>query len=144
MPSPMPILQLAAALILDDQGRMLVVRKRGTTLFQQAGGKLDPGETAIDALIRELDEEIGVRAAAEVLVPLGRFTAPAANEAGFTVEAEVFQLVLAAPTVVPAAEIAEIRWIDLRADHDTPLAPLTRDHLVPLARKETRETRNER
>ncbi|MGC4108564.1 MAG: NUDIX domain-containing protein [Thermomicrobiales bacterium] len=142
MPTSTPILRLAAALILDERGRMLVVRKRGATLFQQAGGKLDPGETAIEAVIRELNEEIGVHVSADVLVPLGRFSAPAANEAGFMVEAEVFRLDLVAPSIVPAAEIEEIRWIDPNTDVSTPLAPLTRDHLLPLASGEhTRPTR---
>lgn len=138
MPTPTPTLQLAAALILDERGRMLVVRKRGATLFQQAGGKLDPGETAVDALIRELNEEIGLRVDPHALIPLGRFRAPAANEAGVTVEAEVFRLDLVAPRIEAAAEIEEVRWIDPARAATVPLAPLTRDRLVPLAKEEKR------
>ncbi|QOR37060.1 hypothetical protein HNO52_17845 [Billgrantia diversa] len=39
-------LRIAAALILDSEGHMLLVRKRGTERFMQAGGKLEPGEPA--------------------------------------------------------------------------------------------------
>ncbi|MGC4193054.1 MAG: NUDIX domain-containing protein [Thermomicrobiales bacterium] len=132
MPVSTSVLHLSAVLLLDERGRMLVVRKRDATHFQQVGGKIDLGETAIDALIRELHEEIGLRVEASALIPLGRFSAPAANEAGFTVEADVFRLDLVSPSLVPGAEIEEIRWIDPATDGDTPLAPLTRERLVPL------------
>ncbi len=35
--------------------------------------------------------------------------------------------------LVPAAEIAEIAWVESSAVPDLPLAPLTRDHVLPLA-----------
>jgi hypothetical protein len=34
--------------------------------------------------------------------------------------------------VAPAAEIEEIAWFDPTAVPDLPLAPLTRDHILPL------------
>jgi 8-oxo-dGTP pyrophosphatase MutT (NUDIX family) len=40
-----PTIRIAAALIDDDSGRMLLVRKAGTPWFMQAGGKIEPGET---------------------------------------------------------------------------------------------------
>lgn len=126
-------IHVAAALVVDERGRTLVVRKRGTTRFQQPGGKLDPGETSLAALIRELDEEIGLRVTTDALVPLGRFSASAANEAGHTVVADVYRLDITHRPIVPGAELEEVRWIDPAAPGDLPLAPLTRDHLLPLA-----------
>ena len=41
-------------------GRSLLVRKRGSTIFMQPGGKIESGESALDALTRELREEIGL------------------------------------------------------------------------------------
>ncbi len=63
---------------------------------------------------------------------LGLFSAPAANEQGHVVEAEVFHLRTDAK-VEPAAEIEEIVWIDAAHPACLPLAPLTRDHLLPFA-----------
>ena len=57
----MPDIHVSAAVIVDDTGRVLVVRKQGTTRFMQPGGKPEPGETPSQTLIRELHEELGLR-----------------------------------------------------------------------------------
>lgn len=71
---------MSAAVITDADGRLLLVRKAGTTAFMQPGGKPEAGEDAAQTLIRELAEEIGLRLQPSDLTPLGEFTAPAANE----------------------------------------------------------------
>ena len=50
---------VVAALIRDDGGRVLLVRKRGTTAFMQPGGKRGAGESDVAALAREIDEALG-------------------------------------------------------------------------------------
>jgi 8-oxo-dGTP diphosphatase len=52
-------IEIVAALICDQAGRVLLVRKRGTAAFMQPGGKRDPGEDDIAALSREIAEELG-------------------------------------------------------------------------------------
>jgi 8-oxo-dGTP pyrophosphatase MutT (NUDIX family) len=125
-------IRIAAALILDSAGRALLVRKRGTAAFMQAGGKIEPGEAPLDALRRELREELEIELAAEP-EHLGRFSAPAANEEGRVVEAEIFHLPFSGE-VFPAAELEEVRWVDPAAPAVL-LAPLTRDHVLPLAQR---------
>jgi len=85
------IIRIAAAVILDGDGRMLVVRKSGTDAFMQPGGKLEPGESAAECLARELHEELALVVALDELEPLGRFGADAANEAGWRVDCDVFR-----------------------------------------------------
>ncbi len=126
-----PVIRIAAALIIDGQGRTLLVRKRGTQAFMQAGGKIEGGESAADALIRELHEELGLELDAAAPEYLGRFVAPAANEPGRLVEAEMFR-VTTDQAVRPAAEIDEVVWIRPSEPGDLPLAPLTRDHVLPI------------
>jgi len=136
-------IKIAAALIDDGAGRMLLVRKSGTTAYMQAGGKIEPGEHAVDALCRELTEELGWSIDAGVPVYLGRFTAQAANEPDCCVEADLFQLTATTP-LNAAAEIAEAIWVSADQMRALPLAPLTRDEVAPLferclaARNETR------
>jgi 8-oxo-dGTP diphosphatase len=126
------IISVVAALIRDDAGRMLVVRKRGTEAFMQPGGKRDAGEDDLMALDREIGEELGCRMVPGSARSLGQFDCPAANEPGWRVRASVYVVNVRGP-VVPQAEIAEILWIDPIAPASIVLAPLTRDHVLPLA-----------
>lgn len=125
-------IRIAAGLIVDDAGRILLVRKRGTQTFMQAGGKIEPHESPYQALARELEEELGLRLEQHMSEYLGQFVAEAANELRHRVQAEVFYIQAGSP-VSPSGEIEEIVWI-AADDENRPLAPLTRD-LLPIARQ---------
>jgi 8-oxo-dGTP diphosphatase len=125
------VIVIVAAIIVDGDGRLLLVRKRGTERFMQAGGKIDAGETPAVALMRELHEELRVVVEPDDLGYLGRFHAPAANEAGFVVDAEVFFVELRGEAVA-SAEIDELVWVSPADALDIPLAPLTSEVLLPL------------
>lgn len=127
------IIRIAAALLLNDHGQTLLVRKRGTSAFMQPGGKIDAHELPVHALVRELEEELDLRIDPAQAIFLGQFSAPAANEPGFVVQAEIYQLTINTE-VFPAAEIEEVIWIDPATDGDVILAPLTRDVILPFYR----------
>lgn len=124
-------IHVSAAVILDDAGRLLLVRKTGTTAFMQPGGKPEPGETASETLSRELAEELGLDVPPHRLGPLGAFTAAAANEPGYLVVADVFTADIGAQQPVVAAEIAELRWVTRADAADLEIAPLAREHFLP-------------
>jgi 8-oxo-dGTP diphosphatase len=126
-----PPIEIVAAVIRDDDGRYLLVRKQGTGVFMQPGGKREPGEDDLTALARELDEELGLEMVVGSAEPLGRFRAQAANEAGREVVAAVYAVQVAG-TPVARAEIAEIMWFDPREPAPVAVAPLTRDHILRL------------
>lgn len=129
----MPDIHVSAAVIVDDEGRVLVVRKHGTTRFMQPGGKPEAGESAAQTLIRELHEELGLLLAEDALRPLGTFVSAAANEPGHRVVAEAFATSVDPATVRVQAELAELRWITPVDAETLPLAPLSVEHLLPLA-----------
>jgi 8-oxo-dGTP diphosphatase len=128
------IISVVAALIRDHDGRVLLVRKRGTAAFMQPGGKRDAGENDVAALSREIVEELGCCVRENSAQPLGVFDCVAANEPGFQVRAAVYAVEIEG-TVKPQAEIDQVVWVDPRALPDLPFAPLTRDHVLPLAKE---------
>jgi 8-oxo-dGTP diphosphatase len=122
---PSGIIRIAAAVIQDQTGYHLLVRKKGTTSFMQAGGKLGPGEAPRDALKRELAEELGLQIGPDEVRYLGLYVAPAAHEPGYTVIAYVYEVAIAG-LIAPAAEIEELLWLNPLQEPQPPLAPLTK------------------
>jgi len=127
--SPSTPIRIAAGIITDREGHILLVRKRGTSFFMQPGGKLTEGESPVETLARELVEELGCTLLRSEF--LGTFCAPAANEPQHTVEALLFCAEIAGH-VQPRAEIEEITWVEPSRTGGLRLAPLTRDHVLPL------------
>lgn len=122
---------VVAAVALVRGGCVLTVRKRGTERFMLVGGKLEPGESAYDAALRETDEEVGLEISEATL--LGEFFSEAANEPGHTLHSTVFWVESDAEPVA-AAEIAEVRWTPLE-DHPDDLAPMLELHVIPAIRR---------
>lgn len=50
----------ARAVLVNRQGKFLVVKNLARNRYEFPGGKQDPGETSIECAFRELKEEIGV------------------------------------------------------------------------------------
>lgn len=125
-------IRIAAAIIIDEQDRMLLVRKRGTHFFMQPGGKIESSESPITALMRELSEELQIQISEQDTHFVGQFTDVAANEPGCTLIAEIFLVRAYAGTLAPAAEIEEIVWYHPAKDASLTLAPLTGKQIIPL------------
>jgi 8-oxo-dGTP diphosphatase len=126
------LIEIITALIRDEHGHVLLVRKNGTDSFMQPGGKREAHESDLTALAREIREELGCAVAPDSILPLGTFEAPAANEPGKWVRASAYKIDVLG-RIACQAEIAELIWVDPRKPGERKLAPLTRDVILPLA-----------
>jgi 8-oxo-dGTP diphosphatase len=122
--------------VLDD-GRLLAARRTAPPAlagrWELPGGKVEPGETPQDALVRELREELGVGVAPLARVP-GAW--PLAN--GLTLHVWTARLLSGTPRAlqdhdalrwVDAAEAAALDWLD----PDRPAVTWITQRLTPAA-----------
>jgi 8-oxo-dGTP diphosphatase len=69
-----PLMLVAAVALVDADGRVLLAqRPQGKTfegLWEFPGGKMEPGETPEETIVREVREEIGVETKVDCLAPL--------------------------------------------------------------------------
>lgn len=127
----MKTITVAAAIILNPQHKLLVVRKKHTEFFMQVGGKLEPNEAPEVTILREIQEEIGC--AAEIEQFVGRFETLAANEPDHRLVSYVYVITLHDQPKIDA-EIAAMQWISLD-EQKTQLAPLTREVVIPWVKQ---------
>lgn len=126
--------RVCTVVLRDASGCILTVRKRGTDWFMLPGGKPEPGETARQTAIRECAEELSVILDLDALRLLGTFRGVAANDPGREVESTVFDHP-PVPVSGPAAEIEELRWLDLADPLPADLAPLLMGQVIPALRR---------
>jgi 8-oxo-dGTP diphosphatase len=100
---------VVSAALLDGVGRVLAARRRRPDGWEFPGGKVEPGETEPQALVRECREELGVTV--EVGARLGP-DVPVGG--GWTLRAWTGRIVTGEPV---AREHAELRWVPLPELH---------------------------
>jgi len=116
----MPLPQVCVCYLLRERGgrtEVLLGRKKhglGEGYFVGLGGKLEAGESAVDAAVREVFEESGVRVAASDLEPRGLLTYHFPHREAWSQESSVF--VCRTWSGEPAAsDELDPEWFDLAA-----------------------------
>jgi 8-oxo-dGTP diphosphatase len=108
------------AVIKDDQGRLLLI-KRGHApaagLWSLPGGRIEPGETDAEALVREMREETGL-----VIDPgqlIGSVRRPARD--GVVFDIRDYAATVTGGTLRPGDDAADARWVDARELQSLPV-----------------------
>ncbi|MEU6036958.1 NUDIX domain-containing protein [Actinomadura sp. NPDC047616] len=94
-----------------DDGRILGARSRGKDVYYLPGGKPEPGESALDTLVREIDEELAVTIDPATARHLGTFEAQAHGRTGDVTVRMTCYTADHHGTLTPSGEIAEIAWL---------------------------------
>ena len=125
----------AAGIIIQDR-KLLFTRAQGMDIFIDPGGKIEQGETAKQALVRELKEELSITVDEADLEPFGEFTAEAANHTGKTVHMQAFVVKKWAGTITASAEIGELRWLTAKVPTDIQVGSIFGGKVLPRLKKQ--------
>ena len=116
------------AIVHDPAGRLLLVRRRNPPsagLWSLPGGRVEPGERDVDAVVRELAEETGLDVEPHALVGVVRRPAPD----GSTYVIRDYACSVRGGTLAAADDALDVTWAS-GADLDgLALVPLLREAL---------------
>lgn len=105
---------MSAVLVVRDR-RVLMVRARGRDVLYLPGGKVEPGESAVAAAVREAREETALRLTPADCAPFGTVTADAHDQApGTRVAMDLFLVAAEAldgQEPAPSAEVDAVAWV---------------------------------
>jgi len=118
------LLVIVAAALVDADGRVLVQQRAAgramAGLWEFPGGKIERGESAETALVRELKEELGISTETACLAPAGFGTAPIEDGRQLLLLLYVCRKWSGIPKALDAAALRWVRPLEL---HDLPMPP---------------------
>jgi len=124
MPRISGLMVIVAAALVDADGRVLVQQRAAgramAGLWEFPGGKIEAGESAEAALVRELHEELGISTETACLAPAGFGTAAMDDDFQILLLLYVCRKWQGIPQALDAAQIRWLRPLDL---HDLPMPP---------------------
>lgn len=120
----------AAGIIIVDR-KLLFTRAEDMKIFIDPGGQIESGETAKQALVRELKEELSIDVNEDDLEAFGEYTAEAANHQGRTVHMQAFVVNKWQGDITASAEIEELRWLTSHLPADIKVGSIFGGQVLP-------------
>jgi 8-oxo-dGTP diphosphatase len=99
------------AVVTDGYGRLLLIQRGhepGAGLWSLPGGRIEPGETAAEALVREMEEETGLTVEPGRLI--GQVERP--GLAGDVFDISDYAASVTGGTLRPGDDAADARWVN--------------------------------
>lgn len=125
-------IHIAAAMILDPNKKLLLVRKKGSTFYMLPGGKFEAGENVLQTLKRELREELNLQVQEANIEFLGTHETDAVNEPNTRVHGSLCRINLPHTQVfTPQAEIEEVVWVSRENYKNYKFAHLAEEFILP-------------
>ena len=128
----MKLVLVSAVALIDADGRLLLAQrpegKSMAGLWEFPGGKVEPGETPEAALIRELQEELGIETKESCLAPL-TFASHAYDDFHLLMPLYICRRWEGTPTGREGQKLAWVRPAKLR---DYPMPPADLPLIPPL------------
>ncbi len=120
----------AAGIIIRGK-KLLVERSKDKDFFISPGGSIEEGETARQALVRELKEEFDIDTKEEDFEHFDTTKAPAANSPERMVVMETFMVHNFSGEPIPSSEVEELRWVTTADIGSLPLGSIFEHTIMP-------------
>lgn len=104
------VIPCVGAVVTDEQGRLLVIQRGhdpGAGLWSIPGGRIEPGETDAQALVRELLEETNMQVKVGKLI--GRVQRPGLG--GAVIDIRDYAATVTGGTLRAGDDAADARWV---------------------------------
>ena len=104
------VIPCVGAIVTDGRGRLLMIKRGhdpGAGLWSIPGGRIEPGETDAEALVREMIEETGLTV--EVGRLIGRVQRPGLN--GAVIDIRDYAATVTGGTLRAGDDAADARWV---------------------------------
>jgi 8-oxo-dGTP diphosphatase len=125
----------AAGVLIRDK-KFLITRTHGKDFFIAPGGKVEAGETVVEALQRELQEELGISVTESDLKEFGTFYAPAAGSEDKLLQMDVFLVEKWEGEIAPASEVEEMLWINSTLPEGIKLGSIFQHDVLPKLKEQ--------
>jgi 8-oxo-dGTP diphosphatase len=105
------VIPCVGAVIKDGRGRLLLIKRGhapGAGLWSLPGGRIEPGETDTEALVREIREETGLVIEAGQLI--GTVQRP--GQGGDVLDIRDYAATITGGTLSAGDDAADARWVD--------------------------------
>jgi mutator protein MutT len=118
MKQPNILYTAVKALIKNDEGKVLILKQSDTTIsggnqYHPPGGIVELGESLAECVVREIEEEIGVKSTVVRLFDIGEWRAERGSDIMQFIGLFYVCTIASDNFVMQAEEISEIRWVGL-------------------------------